>query len=80
MRSIDAWLLAQKQRDLVACPQCNAEVDTSDGERMQGHVTYWGDDEPQPITCNSCNADFYLKEIVTRRWQAGRTPDEACDL
>lgn len=80
MLNVDEYLARIKERDRVACPHCGSEVDMTDGERLQGHVTYWGDDAPAAISCDNCDAEFYLKEHVTRYWTVGRTPDEADEL
>lgn len=80
MKTLDEMLATIKARDVVACPHCGAEVDMTDCERAHGHITYWGEDGAQAITCYGCNADFYLKEYVTRHWVAGRTPAEAEEI
>jgi len=51
-----------------------------EGERLQGHVSYWGEDGPTAIDCPSCGVEIYLKEHVRREWSVGRTPAEADDL
>lgn len=80
MNSLEAMLDVIRKRDLVHCPHCSAEIDMTVGERLQGHVSYYGDEEPSPIACPSCDGDFYLKEHVSRWWTAGRTPEEADEL
>lgn len=80
MISVEAMLEAMRKRDAVHCPHCSVEADMTDCERIQGHVSYWGEDEPQPITCHGCGADFFLKEHVTRWWTVGRSPSEADEL
>lgn len=80
MKTLDDIVASIKARDFVACPRCGKAADMTDSDRYQGHVTYWGEDEAQPITCYGCDTDFYLKEYVTRHWVAGRTPDEAEEI
>lgn len=80
MRTVEQMLEAIRQRDAVHCPRCSAEIDMTDGERIQGHVSYWGEEDPAPISCPKCDADFFLKEHVTRWWTAGRSPSEADEL
>lgn len=80
MKTIDEMFAAIMERDSVMCPHCTAPIDMTDCDRLQGHVTYWGEDEAQPITCYACDADFYLKERVTRHWSVGRTPEEAEEI
>ncbi len=80
MRTVEYLMEALRKRDTVHCPHCSAEVDMTDGERVMGHVSYWGEDEPAGITCPSCEVDFYLKEHVSRWWTAGRSPEEADKL
>lgn len=67
-------------RDHVVCPQCRSAIDMTDGERLQGHVTYWGEDEPVAIDCPHCEVTIYLQEHVARHWTAGRTPEEASEI
>lgn len=59
------------------CPHCEAVIDTTDGECMSGHVTYWGEEGPRPKTCQSCNRDFHMMEHVMRWWTVGKTAEEA---
>lgn len=77
MTTIEKMLAAIKAREIVACPHCGRTVDMTDCDRVQGYVTYWGEDEPRAISCYGCDADFYIKERVTRHWTVGRTADEA---
>lgn len=77
--TIDEIMAAMKARDAVHCPCCSKVIDMTDSERMQGHVSYWGEDEPAALDCPHCEREIYLQEHVTRTWAAGRTPDEARD-
>jgi len=65
---------------LIPCPYCRKGFAMIDGERLQGHVSYWGEDGPTETNCPSCNVPIFLQEHVTRTWSIGRTPDEASDF
>lgn len=66
----------------IPCPHCRKPFLMIDGERLQGHVTFWGDGEPKAIDCpnEDCRVTIYLQERVIRTWSVGRTPDEAGDF
>ena len=66
-------------RDHIPCPHCKGEIDMTDSDRIQGHVTYWGEDEAVEERCPHCGVTIYLKEHVERSWTAGRTPAEASE-
>jgi hypothetical protein len=56
-------------------------VDVSDPDFTVANVTHWGsEDGAVEEECHHCGVRFYLYERVTRRWVAGRTPEEARDL
>lgn len=77
MTWIDDFLAEARERDAVRCPHCASTIDMNDGERLQGHVSYWGEESPVALDCPSCGVEIYLKEHVTRSWTPGRTPEEA---
>lgn len=77
LRQIQAQL--HRERHPI-CPHCKGEIDMTDSERVSGHVSYWGEDDPVEENCPNCNVTIYLAEHVTRRWTVGRTPEEAADL
>ncbi|SFL17641.1 hypothetical protein [Methylorubrum salsuginis] len=52
----------------------------TDGEVLQGHVTYWGQERITCLDCPNCEREVYLQEYVKRWWVAGRTPQEAGSL
>lgn len=79
MTTIEDLLAAMRARDAVHCPHCKGEIDMTDGERLQGHVSYWGEEEPTALNCPKCEVEIYLQEHVKRTWTAGRTPQEASD-
>jgi len=66
----------------IPCPHCRKPFAMIDGERLQGHVSYWGEDGPTAIDCpnDDCGVTVYLQEHVKREWSVGRTPDEAGDF
>lgn len=64
-------------RDHIPCPYCGVEIDMTDCERVMGHVSFWGEDEPAPEDCPHCGKTVFLQERVERSWTAGKTPDEA---
>lgn len=66
--------------DSVTCPHCRHEISMQDGERLQGHVTYWGQDKVTSLDCPECEREVFLQEYVKRWWTTGRTPQEACEL
>ncbi|GEL42299.1 hypothetical protein MEX01_28900 [Methylorubrum extorquens] len=66
--------------DSVTCPHCQHEIPMTDGERLQGHVSYWGQGRITSLDCPQCERDVFLQEYVKRWWTAGRTPQEACEL
>ncbi len=80
MTTIEDLIATMRARDAVHCPHCRHEIDMTDGERIQGHVTYWGEDEAAALSCPHCEVTIYLQEHVTRTWTAGRTPEEASAL
>jgi len=56
-----------KQRsDGIICPYCKTEQDT---ETLYQHVSYWGEDSEEKITCEHCQKKFYVKEIVDREFE-----------
>ena len=67
-------------REDVACPHCHGAIDMTECDRYQNHVTYWGEREARPEDCPHCGVTIFLKEQVSRRWTAGRTPAEASEL
>ena len=56
----------QKKLQDIICPVCCAVF--SDCEDLAGHVTYWGDDEPQEFECSACEAVLMVDEQVAREF------------
>ena len=52
----------------IECPYCSY-LHTEE-ESWDGAVTYWGSDgDTVPKTCEHCEKDFEVKEIVERYWE-----------
>lgn len=53
----------------IECPYCH-EVHV-DGEYLQGHVSYWGDDgDRKEFLCSTCDQTFSVSETVERSWES----------
>jgi ribosomal protein S27AE len=78
-RFIDDFNKRWHARDHVPCPHCGGEIDMTNGERIQGHVSYWGEEEPGPLDCPHCGKTVWMTEHVQRSWTAAKTQEEALD-
>lgn len=68
-----------RARDHVPCPHCGGEIDMTDSERVQGHVSYWGEEEPGQLDCPHCYKPVWMTEHVQRSWTAAKSLEEALD-
>ncbi len=66
--------------DRIVCPHCRHVIPMTDGERLQGHVTYWGQGDIPSLDCPKCEREVFLQEYVKRWWSVGRTAEEAAEL
>lgn len=61
----------QRKAKIIICPHCEYEHDSSrDPELLEGHVTYWGEDDAQGFCCYMCGKDFFVKEHVKRTFES----------
>lgn len=58
------------------CPHCGHEHDGADCENAQHYVTFWGEGGPQEFECDSCGVEFYIKESVSRSFEAGKSQND----
>ena len=61
-----------KLRD-VRCPHCGEE---QDADCLRYFVTAWGEDPPKETSCESCEATFWVKEIVHREFHCTKEAPE----
>jgi predicted RNA-binding Zn-ribbon protein involved in translation (DUF1610 family) len=57
------------------CPHCGTVHDIGDPDVGEHVVSYWGDGDPHNFTCSECDKEFFVKEEVTRRFEAQKTHD-----
>jgi len=52
---------------IVECPHCGSsvEMDPIDNNDL---VTYWGEDGPVGVWCDSCYLDFEVREHIVRTY------------
>ena len=55
------------------CPYCG----TVHGDDLGDVVSYWGTDVGKlPYTCEACDEDFWVIELVTRSWESLKGLDD----
>ena len=62
----------------IKCPHCDHVVDIE--TICESFTTYHGEGPPGEHDCAFCESPFFIRERVSRTWQAGRTAKEADDL
>ena len=72
---IDGLMRLTKSDDALNCPHCGHAHKLSDADIYPQVVSYWGDDL-HDFTCSDCGKDFVVKEIVTRKYDTAKTPDD----
>jgi len=81
---IDKYLddIGKKRREdqSIRCPHCNKlnydpHNHYSDFE-LNNLVTYWGEDGPQEVYCEHCDALFWVKENVERTFDCAKTEND----
>lgn len=58
--------------DSFDCPHCGNTFEVSDPDVSQQVVSYWGDDAHY-LSCDECEADFVVRENVTRQFEIAKT-------
>lgn len=58
----------------IKCPWCGKAYDYTSED--VGLVTYWGEDGPREIECESCRRIFFAREYVERSFEVGKTCEE----
>ena len=67
---MEALEKAREERESIRCPWCGVRQDNDD---QQYPVSYWGSEEgPEKMSCESCEKDFLVKEIVSREYEVSR--------
>ena len=56
----------KRRSEEIVCPYCHVRADQ---ETKYHHVSYWGEDSKQKITCEHCGKEFWVEEKVSREFE-----------
>jgi hypothetical protein len=66
-KMVDDEMEAMRVRESIVCPWCSH---VQDNETIYKHVSYWGADGWQFVSCGSCGENFEVLEIVVREFKS----------
>lgn len=72
MLDVDTVVKMIASDNSFTCPSCGHTFDLSDCDVVNVVVSYWGED-PHEFSCEECDTDFFVREIVTRKFETAKT-------
>lgn len=72
-RWMSDWEAKYRREREIHCPFCDYCQSKDDGNYP---VTYWAEDGPEEMECESCQKTFFVEERVVRTYATGKTREE----